>query len=538
MILDSLVAVGGLGLFLVGMIVLTEGLRKLIGGSLRRLLARFTRTPASGALFGALSTALVQSSSATTVTAIGFVGAGLLTFTQALGIIFGANIGTTVTGWLVALIGFKLDFGTFVLPVILVGALLRLFGRGRTQHIGWALVGFGVLFFGLDAMKQGMETFQGRVTPESFPGNTVLGWLQLAGIGVAITIVTQSSSAGVAAALVALGGGALSLPQAAAMVIGMNIGTTFTPVLATIGGSTATRRTGYADVLFNLVAAVIALIMLGPYTATVAPHLGAEPGNAQIALVAFHTLFNVVGAALIVPFTGPFARLVEYLVPMRGPVLLRHLDEGLLSEPASAADASGATIRDIAIAASEIVADLLAERGRGFDMSRLQSLEEALQVTRGFIDRIPAGPLPAASRQRQIAAVHALDHLRRVAHRCRQIERIARLGADHRLRRLTRLLQGGLARIEDEELTVSRDRFDRVRGILRRQRERYRAHIVAFGVREPATADEVLHRMDSVRWLHRVAYHFWRILYHIERAQMETPTAQRDNEPALEIADD
>jgi len=535
MILDVFVALGGLGLFLVGLIVLTEGLRKLIGGSLRRALARFTRTPASGALFGAISTALVQSSSVTTVTAIGFVGAGLLTFTQALGIIFGANVGTTMTGWLVALVGFKLDFGTFVLPVILIGVLLRLFAGGRLQHAGWALVGFGVLFVGLDAMKQGMAPFQGTVTPDDFPGDTLMGWLKLVIIGAAITLVTQSSSAGVAAALVALAGGAISLTQAGAMVIGMNVGTTFTAVLATVGGSTATRRTGYADVMFNLFAAVIALVMLGPYTALVTPMLSEGPGDAQIALVAFHTLFNLAGVLLIVPFAKPFSRLVAWLVPERGPPLLRHLDDSLLDDPASAADAAAATIRDVALAAARIVEDLLSTKGSGFDATRLQSLEEALQVTRGYIDRIPSGPLPAGPHQRRIAAMHALDHLRRLANRCRQIERVAQLSSDHRLRRLSRLLEAALARIPQDDLAVSCDRMDRIRDILRDQRERYRAHVVEFSARAPSSAGEALHRMDSVRWLHRVAYHFWRILHHMERAGSQEPHPEADNEPALEI---
>jgi len=538
MILDFFVALGGLGLFLVGLMILTDGLRKLVGASLRRVLASFTRTPATGALFGTLTTAVIQSSGATIVTAIGFVGAGLLTFTQALGIIFGANIGTTATGWIVAIIGFKLDFGTLVMPVILLGALLRLFCGGRLKDVGWALVGFGLLFVGLDAMKQGMAPFQGGMTPNSFPDNTVLGSLQLVAIGLAITLATQSSSAGVAALLVALNAGALALPQAAALVIGMNVGATLPAVLATIGGSTATRRTGYANVLFNIVASAVGLLLLGPYLNTIAPVFGAGPGAAQIGLVAFHTLFNVVGTLLILPFAAPFARLVARLVPERGPPLLRHLDDSLLDDPETAADAAAATIRDISGAAMRIMADLIASRGRGFDVTQLQSLEEALEITRGYIDRIPAGPLPAPAHQRRISAIHALDHLRRLVNRCRQFERIARLSSDHRLRRLSGVLQDALSKVAEEDVTVSRDRMNRIRSMLRQQRRRYRAHIVEFCVRAPASADEVLYRMDSVRWLHRVAYHVWRILHHVERAQNQSPDEALGFEPASELLDD
>ena len=153
---------GGVGLFLLGMLVLTDGLQRLAGPALRRGLARFTSSPASGAAAGAVATALIQSSSATTVATIGFVGAGLLTFSQALGIIFGANIGTTITGWLVAVLGFKLDLGLIVLPLVFLGVLLKIFGRGRMQHLGWALAGFSLLFIGIDAMQQGLGPLRRR----------------------------------------------------------------------------------------------------------------------------------------------------------------------------------------------------------------------------------------------------------------------------------------------------------------------------------------------------------------------------------------
>ena len=136
-------ALGGLGLFLLGMIVMTAGLRELAGDAIRTALMRFTHTPSSGALTGATCTAILQSSSATTVAAVGFVAAGLMSFTSALGIVFGANLGTTVTGWLVALIGFKLKIGLLAMPMVLVGAILRLFGSGKLRSAGFALAGFG-----------------------------------------------------------------------------------------------------------------------------------------------------------------------------------------------------------------------------------------------------------------------------------------------------------------------------------------------------------------------------------------------------------
>jgi phosphate:Na+ symporter len=170
-----LLCLGGLGLFLLGMVVLTEGLRALAGRALRRVLSRFTRSPRSGAMTGALTTAVVQSSSAITVATVGFVGAGLLTFPQALGIVLGANIGTTVTGWLVALLGFKLELGTAALPIVLVGVLIRLFTKGRPSAAGFAIAGFGLIFVGISLLQQGMGGFVGVITPDSFPPDTWSG---------------------------------------------------------------------------------------------------------------------------------------------------------------------------------------------------------------------------------------------------------------------------------------------------------------------------------------------------------------------------
>ena len=249
---NLLSALGGVGLFLLGMILLTDGLKAVAGPRLRSMLARFTSTPLSGAVTGALTTAAIQSSSATTVAAVGFVASGLLTFPQAIGIIFGANIGTTMTGWLVALLGFKLDLGQITLPLVFVGALLTLSGKKSVSFVGQALAGFSLIFIGIEHMKLGLEAFEGIVTPADFPSDSLWGRLGLVAIGVLITLITQSSSAGVATALAALSAGAVNFSQAGALVIGMDVGTTFTAALATLGGGTMAKRTGFAHVIYNI----------------------------------------------------------------------------------------------------------------------------------------------------------------------------------------------------------------------------------------------------------------------------------------------
>ena len=259
----------------------------------------------AGALTGAATTALIQSSSATTVATIGLVGAGLLTFPQALGVIFGANIGTTLTGWIVATLGFKVKLGLIAPVMTLAGVLLRLFARGALAEAGLGLAGFSLLFIGLDMMQAGLAALEGGVTPTVFPDDTVFGRFQLVLIGVAITLVTQSSSAGVATALVALHTGAISFYQAAALVIGMDVGTTFTAVIASLGGSTAMRRTGYAHVTYNVATGLMAFAILPVFVWATAGFLE-RGGDQQLTLVAFHSLFNLIGVLAILPITGVF----------------------------------------------------------------------------------------------------------------------------------------------------------------------------------------------------------------------------------------
>ena len=536
---EILLALGGLGLFLVGMHMLTEGLRGLAGRALRDLLARFTSSPFTGAVAGAGVTAVIQSSSATTVTVVGFVGAGLLTFPQALGVIFGANVGTTFTGWMVAVLGFKLKLGELVLPLVLLGAVLKLAGNARLGLVGTALVGFSLLFIGLDTLQRGLSSLQGVVTPEDFPGDSLLGRIELVAIGATITAVTQSSSAGVVAALVALGAGAISFGQAAAMVVGMNVGTTVTALLATLGGSTATRRTGFAHLIFNLQTGVVAFALLDAVERLARPLV--EQGEAQLALVAFHTTFNLLGTAMVLPFTAGFARLVTALVPERGPRLTRRLGNAILRDPDAATDAAAATVSDIAWATFDLIAYRLRARPDGrAGTAALRDIADALADTRGFVERIvftnPSGP----GAVRLVEAMHILDHLGRLYFRCTETERIDTMEFEPRLRRLRSLL-GALALVmadpEAEPAEIER-RINRLRKIMRGQRERFRARTIALASTGRIEGEVALHRLDSVRWLHRVSYHLWRIQHHLNVLAGITHPATPRREAAVEVRQD
>lgn len=511
-------ALGGLGLFLLGMSVMTGGLRSMADDRLRSVLSRTTKGPVSGVCTGALTTAVLQSSSATTVAAVGFVHAGLLTFSQSLGIIFGANIGTTITGWLVALVGFKLQLGEVVLPVIFLGMLLRLAGRGRLEAIGMSLSGFGLIFVGIDILQAGMASFQGVVTPESFPPDTITGRFLSVLIGVAITIVTQSSSAGVATALAAVHSGTITLNQAAALVIGMDFGTTVTAAMATIGGNVQARRTGLAHVVYNAMTAVGAFLLLTPFLRGVDAVLPtAASADPELVLVGFHTTFNTLGVIAILPFTKHFATLIVRLFPERGNPLTRRLDRSLLSSPDVALQAVSATLR-------EVTRSVLQELVRRIDgtepASANQPLEDATQAiveTRDYLQSLQIDSRQKEWQRRYLRSVHILDHLRRIIIRLGNASRLKYVRADTELSKMTGSLLSTTELLLSADPTPVADQVEQIRetsrGMKRRLRD-YRRLTMKRSAAGDLETRLALRQMDTARWLRRLIQHEMRIAVH------------------------
>src|SRR5499426_3353922 len=293
--------IGGVGLFLLGMTVMTAGLKGLAGSGLRTALSKAAETPLRGAFWGGVATLLVQSSSAVTMTTIGLVSAGLLTFPQGLGLVFGANVGTTGTGWLVALIGVRVSFSSYALPMIFIGALAKLLAVGRIAAAGGALAGFALVLYGLTTLQQGMGGLAESLHPSDLPavlGAPGVGWLAgsvglmtLIVVGLAMTAVMQSSTAAIAVTISAYYAGAVSLEQGAALIIGQNIGTATSSALAAIGASTTAKRLALAYVLFKVIAAFIAVIAF-PFTAALMKVFAAWVDGMTL-LAAYHTAYNV-----------------------------------------------------------------------------------------------------------------------------------------------------------------------------------------------------------------------------------------------------
>jgi phosphate:Na+ symporter len=292
---------GGVGLFLLGMRLMTDGLKVAAGESLKRILDHGTRTPGRALLAGAAVTALVQSSSAVTVATIGFVNAGVLDLARAVLVIFGSNVGTTMTGWIVAVLGVQVQVGALAAPLVGAGAVLHLLGRGsRRSALGDALAGFGLFFLGIDVLRGAFEGVGAAVDLGALAVGGLAGVTLFVVIGFGLTALTQSSSAALALTLTAVAGGVIPLEAAAAAAIGTNVGTTSTAGLAVIGATPNAKRVAAAHVLFNVAAGAAALGLLPLLLrAVVALGLGAAPATA---IAVFHTTFNLLGVALVFPW--------------------------------------------------------------------------------------------------------------------------------------------------------------------------------------------------------------------------------------------
>jgi phosphate:Na+ symporter len=516
---DLLPLLGGIGLFLFGMQTMTAALRELASRRARALLARFTRTPFTGFLTGAATTAVIQSSSATVMTTIGFVGAGLMTFPQALGVIFGANVGTTVTGWMVAILGLKLDLGAISLPLLFVASLAAMTAPGRWALGARALAGFCLVFLGLDLMQAGAGAFAPLLELAQGLGQGPGSILVLIFAGFAVTAIVQASGAGVAAVLVLLDDGLLTLVAAGALVIGMDLGTTLKSVLATLGGSTAMRRTAVAHVGYNLVTAVLALPLLAAL-----PVLERVLGDAPTALVAFHTLFNLSGVVLFLPFADRCARLVERLVPARGGALPEPLDAALRAEPAAALDAARVTAGLLAGAAMGSLSRGLRGLPAAPSPDEIHRAVDDLEAFLLVLDLPSADP---SLRSRYAALLHMADHLHRAIHREEQEPRLATIRSEGLLARPALLLRLALeaARAGPFDATLAA-RMDRVHALIAGRSGRLRRAVLLREHVGLVAVPAVFEITDALRWLERVAFHLERIAHYAAVAAGEgTATA-------------
>jgi len=329
---DFLTLIGALGFFIYGMKVMSEGIQKVAGSNMRKVLGMMTSNRFKGIFTGFLITSIVQSSSATTVMVVSFVNAGLLTLIQSIGVIMGANIGTTVTAWLISIVGFKVSISSFALPIIGF-ALPMLFSRkSKIKSWGEVLIGFAILFIGLNELKGAVPDLESDPAIleflSSFTDMGVLSVLLFVGIGTIVTITVQSSSAAMALTLVMANNGWIPFEMAAAMVLGENIGTTITANLAAMVANVHAKRAARAHLIFNLSGVVWMIVLFTPFLNLidhymikfqgVSPMDPNQPHSIPIALSIFHTSFNILNALVLVWFVNPIANLVTRIVKSTG----------------------------------------------------------------------------------------------------------------------------------------------------------------------------------------------------------------------------
>ena len=334
---------GSLGLFLYGMKIMSEGLEKFAGDRLRNILAAMTKNRVMGVLTGISVTALIQSSSATTVMVISFVNAGLMTLTQAIGVIMGANVGTTVTAWIISAIGFKVNIAAFALPLLAIGIPLVFSGNSQRKSIGEFVFGFSFLFMGLSFLQESAENLQvGNVVALMLAKVADGGFFTIilfVIVGALVTMLVQASAATMAITLMLFDMNipGFGLEQAAALAMGQNIGTTITAFIASLTGNTQARRAALAHMFFNVFGVVIVLFIFYPFcdaiTWFVSNVLG-TPDNDMFKLSAFHTAFNVFNTLILIWFVKQIEQFVCKVLPQKEEKeepRLRFITGGLLS---------------------------------------------------------------------------------------------------------------------------------------------------------------------------------------------------------------
>lgn len=532
--------VGGIGLFLIGMMLLSEGLVSFAGPALRGALIRFTGTPFKAFLSGTLTTAIVQSSSATTVTIIGFVSAGLITFSQAVGFIIGTSLGNTATGWIVAVLGLKVSFGFYTLPLIGIGALLKLLARGRVRELGVALAGFGMIFLGLSTLQEGMRDLSSFVDLAALPVGTFWAHIAVMLFGLVLTVILQSSSAAIATTLTALHAGAINFDQAGALVIGAAIGTTVTGALVTIGATVSAKRTAAANILFNLFAGLIAIITfpaLLALTRFLSRSGDIEPGT--LGLVLFHTLFISIGVVLFLPFTERFARFVERLLPESKDDLAGNLDNSTLEVPDVALEASQRSLERIATVLFTSYSQLLNNPKQAVDTKMLENVRTALDRAYDFISRVPLDADQDKLAEQRIAQLHATDHLIRFRQRLYELTSQPidfgspdyQWALDHNTRMLE-LAQASAMREASQDII---EEIRREAGTLEGLSRQLRHDILQGHGQHHAAAAKLLHTTDAIRWLERSGHHIWRICHYLTESRVNGHPL---TEQAVEAAED
>ena len=468
-LLDFLTLLGAVGIFLYGMTLMSEGLQKAAGNGLRNILGAMTRNRFTGALTGFSITALIQSSSASTVMVVSFVSAGLMTLAQSVAVIMGANVGTTATAWIITLFGFKVDIGAFAIPIIAFCIPLLFSSNSKRKSIGEIILGFALLFIGLDWIEANVPDL--KSSPEIFGFLThyadmgYVSALIFVLIGIITTMIIQSSSAAIAIVLIMCTKGWITFDLACAMILGSNIGTTITPIIASLGANLAAKRAALCHLMFNVLGTIWALALFYPFTdltVWVTEHLGqgnptelyaaingstpADPtqiavmaGWASFGLSIFHTIFNLINLSVMIWMTKFYVKVVEKIMPSKhkgdDEFQLTYISSGRVA--ASELNMAQAE-KEIGVFAERVsrmlkMAQELVHAKEGSDefnklYSRLEKYEEIsdrmeIEIA-NYLNRCAEGRLSNEGKQRIAAMLNIISEIESIADSCFGVAKI------------------------------------------------------------------------------------------------------------------
>lgn len=504
---------GGIGIFLLGMSMLTNGLKEIAGNTLKKWMNTFTKSKISAIFTGTITTILLQSSTATTLLTVGFVSAGILTFTQSIGVIIGANIGHTSTGWIISLIGFKLSLQAMALPIITLGVIIQYLAPFDWKRYGGVLCGFGLLFLGIDLLQKGMANAQDMVNFENIQTDSFFSIILLIFIGIVMTIIMQASSAAMAATLTALFAGAIQFDQAAYLVIGQSIGTTATAIFASFGASVSAKRTAMAHLMFNVVTAIIVTSFFS-YFIKITEWITisfAGKFDETLGLAIFNTLFSLFGTILFFPFIKQFAKVLEWLLREKGNALTRNLDEQLLKVPAVALDVSFKTLMEIIKVLTVSQIELIeAKKVTGSYQKKIGEVDDALKITKQYLDSIQSDS--SKIRHRHLDLLHVIDHLNRLI---KVLNEQYRVDAVHLHKKIIENWHNLLLNIQkgfdsNEKIIDISKELERVSMETAEQRKMKRNEYFEKTVDNQTEIDLAISKIETIMWIDRLVYHYWR----------------------------
>ena len=427
----------GVAIFLFGMLMLEEGFSLFSGGFLEKVLERATKSTGRALAFGVASTTIMQSSSLVSVITISFLSAGLISLVAGVGIIFGANIGTTTGAWLVAGFGLKVNISAYAMPMLAVSIVL-VFQRSKyLRGSGYVLAGLGFLFLGIHHMKVGFESFKDQIDLTDFAMTGVVGLLVYTLVGAVATVIMQSSHATMVLVITALAASQVSYENALALAIGANIGTTITAIIGAATANYQGRRLALAHVVFNVSTALVALALISPLRATVdwvSDLVGIAPDDYTLKLAVFHTLFNLLGVILMLPLIDRLIVFLERTIPTREPGVSqpKYLNDAVAAFPETIEAALAAEVGHLHDNAIELIAHglslhrhslfesenvratVLAER-QPFDFDLDSAYEQRVKVLYAaileFVNRRNTGDVPIETVQRMYALRESAEHM-------------------------------------------------------------------------------------------------------------------------------